>query len=273
MPSGKNLMRYDAYADANAAAGIRADGGLDITLKQSFRAWYAITWRTQLSDAGLAAGDTITASCAGLIAHHYMSIRFQRGGDLIGETPYLAIDRPFVSTSIPDGTTQIVTQLFTDADFTEDRHFTIHPQLERGSARTCWEPPEKLRGGGTIKDLNLAPAWKPAPNNPQGMTYTVDGHRLSIGIPYTVNRWVTWYSQRVAFPAGVYTVYGTGSRWDAFTIYNDRNTILTRVDRLKILLTLSSETTLELHVGWEPKGSQIDANFTPVILEGDWTTT
>lgn len=151
VPSGKNLMRYDAYADANAVAGIRADGGLDLTLKHSFRAWYAITWSTQLSDAGLAAGDTITASCAGLIARHYMSIRFQRGGDLIGETPYLAIDRPFVSTSIPGGTTQIVTQLFTDADFTEDRHFTIHPQLERGSARTCWEPPENLRGGGRPK--------------------------------------------------------------------------------------------------------------------------
>lgn len=100
----------------------------------------------------------------------------------------------------------------------------------------------------------------------------MDGHRLSIGIPYTVNRWVTWHSQRVAFPAGVYTVYGTGSQWNAFTIYNDRNTILTRVDRSKILLALSSETRLELHVGWESTRSQIDANFTPVILEGDWTT-
>ena len=271
VPSGKNLMRYDAYADANAVAGIRADGGLDITLKQSFRAWYAITWSTQLSDAGLAAGDTITASCAGLIAHHYMSIRFQRGGDLIGETPYLAIDRPFVSTSIPGGTTQIVTQLFTDADFTEDRHFTIHPQLERGSARTCWEPPENLRGGGVLKDLNLCGAWDNWGS--KFPTWEVSGHTAHVARPDTATKWQARKMSAVTLPAGTYSVRVdiTGDAGLAFEVHvGGRVAFYAGSDWRRFTLDQPTEVYVQLAVRPTWTG---EATLTPVILEGDWTTT
>ena len=278
VPSGKNLLRWSEMTafDGLVKTTVTDDGGLHVKTKAGLHCWYGISWDIPLSDIGVTVGDTLTASLAD---------DEQLGGGMLLNLKFLTdsyggytVQKNFgwgnvEVMTIPEDTITIQFTVMATTDISADLSKTIHPQLERGSARTCWEPPEKLRGGGTLKDLNLAPAWNPAPNNPQGLTYTVDSHRLSIGIPYTGNRWVTWYSQWVAFPAGVYTVYGTGSRWDAFTIYNDRNTILTHVDRSKILLTLSSETTLELHVGWESKGSQIDANFTPVILEGDWTTT
>lgn len=147
VPSGKNFMRYGAYADDNCSAAIRPDGGLDIVLKSTFKAWYAITWATQLADVGLAAGDIITASCDNLPPNVFMSTRFQEGGKLLSETQHLNSGLSTVSSAIPTGTTQIISQLFTSADHTEDRSLTIYPQIERGSQRTCWEPPENLRGG------------------------------------------------------------------------------------------------------------------------------
>ena len=272
VPSGKNLMRYDAYVDANAVAGIRADGGLDITLKQSFRAWYAITWRTQLSDAGLAAGDTIMASCAGLIARHYMSIRFQRGGDLISETPYLEIDRPFVSTSIPGGTTQIVTQLFTDADFTEDRHFTIHPQLEKGSKRTCWEPPENLRGGGVLKDLNLCGMWPSAA--PEWMrldAWQGGGRTAHVKRSTTRSTWVSIDTAKVTLPAGVYGIrcdgLVSGIACEFRDAGADRN--LGYIYDAWKTLTVTEPMTVTPRLVISPDWTG-EATVTPAILEGDW---
>lgn len=269
VPSGKNFMRYGAYADDNCSAAIRPDGGLDIVLKSTFKAWYAITWATQLADVGLAAGDIITASCDNLPPNVFMSTRFQEGGKLLSETQHLNSGLSTVSSAIPTGTTQIISQLFTSADHTEDRSLTIYPQIERGSQRTCWEPPENLRGGGTLKDLNLCGQWDTSwgVNFP---TWEVDDRTARVGRTQTNNYWCARRMKAVTIPAGTYSIRVdvTGNSGLSFeTHINDKVSFYAGADWRRFTLTQPSAVYVQLAVRPTWTG---EATFTPVILEGDW---
>lgn len=147
VPSGKNLLSYGAGTGDNWVTEIAPDGGLTVTLGKGFKAWGAITFETTLSYAGLEPGDAVVVSCDELADYVRISTRFMVGGELISEADYITPESHVVRTSIPDGTKRIQTQIFTTASVDADMTLHLHPQIEKGSERTCWEPPENLRGG------------------------------------------------------------------------------------------------------------------------------
>ena len=104
------------------------------------------------------------------------------------------------------------------------------------------------------------------------MSWQADGRAMSISFtPQPKYGWITWHSDRIVLPAGTYTVYGIGSDWSAFTVYDDSG-LLTRVDYGKALLKLHEEKAVILHIGFDNSTFKGSATCESVILEGDWTT-
>lgn len=152
VPSGKNLLRWSDMTglDGKISVAVAADGGLILDAKAGLGAWCGIEWRIDCQAAGIAPGDTLTASQPegeSLNSGMLLNLKFytDAGGSY-------TMQRNFgwgnVSTFVvPEGTVIIGFTVFANGNaLTADVSKTLHPQLERGSARTCWEPPENLRG-------------------------------------------------------------------------------------------------------------------------------
>ena len=150
--SGKNLLRWSEMTafDGLVKTAVTDDGGLHVKVKAGLNCWYGISWDIPLSDIGVTVGDTLTASLAD---------DEQLGGEMLLNIKFITdsygtwkVQHNFgwgnvVAMTIPEDTITIRFAVMATTDISADLSKTIHPQLERGSARTCWEPPEKLRGG------------------------------------------------------------------------------------------------------------------------------
>lgn len=156
VPSGKNLLRWSEMTafDGLVKTAVTDDGGLHVKVKAGLHCWCGISWDIACADIGVSPGDTLTASLAD---------DEQLGGGMLLNLKFFtdsygsyAAQKNFgwgnvEVMTIPEDTITIQFTVMATTDISADLSKTIHPQLERGSARTCWEPPEKLRGGGRPK--------------------------------------------------------------------------------------------------------------------------
>lgn len=154
VPSGKNLLRWSPMPafDGLVKTTVTDDGGLHVKVKAGLHCWCGISWDIACADIGVSPGDTLTASLAD---------DEQLGGGMLLNLKFLtnsygsyAEQQNFgwgnISTfTVPEKTIVIQFTVMATTDISADLSKTIHPQLERGSARTCWEPPENLRGGAS----------------------------------------------------------------------------------------------------------------------------
>ena len=154
VPSGKNLLRWSEMTafDGLVKTAVTDDGGLHVKAKAGLHCWCGISWDIPLSDIGVSPGDTLTASLAD---------DEQLGGGMLLNLKFLTDSYGSYTAqqnfgwgnvevmTIPEDTITIQFTVMATTDISADLSKTIHPQLERGSARTCWEPPENLRGGAS----------------------------------------------------------------------------------------------------------------------------
>lgn len=156
MPSGKNLLRWSEMTafDGLVKTAVTDDGGLYVKVKAGLHCWCGISWDIACADIGVSPGDTLTASLAD---------DEQLGGGMLLNLKFFTdsygsytVQQNFgwgnvEVMTIPEDTITIQFTVMATTDISADLSKTIHPQLEKGSKRTCWEPPEKLRGGGHAK--------------------------------------------------------------------------------------------------------------------------
>lgn len=153
VPSGKNLLRWSDMTgfDGKIRTTVTSDGSLRVDAGAGLGAWCGILWDIRCSDIGVRPGDVLTAS---------LPQGELLGGGLLFNLKFLtdtggsyAVQRNFgwgniYTFTVPEDTIIIRFTLFAaDSALTADLSKTLHPQLERGDTRTCWEPPENLRGG------------------------------------------------------------------------------------------------------------------------------
>lgn len=152
VPSGKNLLRWSDMTafDGLVKTTVTDDGGLHVKAKAGLHCWYGISWDIACADIGVSPGDTLTAS---------LTDDEQLGGGMLLNLKFLtdsygsyAEQQNFgwgniPTFTVPEKTIVIQFTVMATTDISADLSKTIHPQLEKGSKRTCWEPPEKLRGG------------------------------------------------------------------------------------------------------------------------------
>lgn len=276
VPSGKNLLCWSEMTafDGLVKTAVTDDGGLHVKAKAGLHCWCGISWDIPLSDIGVSPGDTLTASLAD---------DEQLGGGMLLNLKFLTDSYGSYTAqqnfgwgnvevmTIPEDTITIQFTVMATTDISADLSKTIHPQLERGSARTCWEPPENLRGGGVLKDLNLCGAWDNWGS--KFPTWEVSGHTAHVARPDTATKWQARKMSAVTLPAGTYSVRVdiTGDAGLAFEVHvGGRVAFYAGSDWRRFTLDQPTEVYVQLAVRPTWTG---EATLTPVILEGDWTTT
>ena len=156
VPSGKNLLRWSDMTafDGKIRTIVTPDGGMHVVAKAGLGLWCGVLWNLECATLGLSPGDTITAS---LPAGETL------GGGLLFNLKFLRADGKYTvqqsfgwgnveTLAIPDSTTIIQFSVMVwRGGIPADMSKTVHPQLEHGSARTCWEPPAILAVGGQPK--------------------------------------------------------------------------------------------------------------------------
>lgn len=274
--SGKNLLRWSEMTafDGLVKTAVTDDGGLHVKAQAGLHCWCGISWDIACADIGVSPGDTLTASLAD---------DEQLGGGMLLNLKFItdsyggyAAQQNFgwgnvEVMTIPEDTITIQFTVMATTDISADLSKTIHPQLERGSARTCWEPPENLRGGGVLKDLNLCGMWPSAA--PEWMrldAWQGGGHTAHIKRSTTRSTWVSIDTAKVTLPAGVYGIrcdgLVSGIACEFRDAGADRN--LGYISDAWKTLTVTEPTTVTPRLVISPNWTG-EATVTPAILEGD----
>lgn len=148
-------MAYAAADHKNGliSSSIMTDGGMRLVARAGLKKWVGLVWRTEIpSDA--VQGDTFTLSVAdGDVLSHGFCVNLKimdSAISMVGQHTAWGSDRSSVF-NLPQAASFFDFTFFSNTQLEEDVEFFLHPQLERGSVRTCWEPPAILAGGGQPK--------------------------------------------------------------------------------------------------------------------------
>lgn len=277
VPSGKNLLRWSDMTefDGKIRTTVAPDGGMRLDAEAGLGAWCGMEWRIDCQAAGIAPGDTLTVSQpAGESLSNGMLFNIKFFTDDKGS---YAVQQNFgwgnVNTFVvPEGTVILGFTVFTNGNpLPAGVSKTLHPQLEKGSARTCWEPPENLRGGGSLRDLNLAGAWPDtAPAWMKLDAWQAEGHTAHTARSETCSTWVSIDTAEATLPAGMYSVRCDGLSSGIACEFRDTgaNKLLGYISDDWKTLTVTEPTTVAARLAVSPDWTGA-ATVTPVILEGD----
>lgn len=156
VPSGKNLLRYGAATTVGGrmAASIMADGGLRVETAATVPSWNGFQWRTDILSSDLHEGDVLTASLADYDRLNKLCFQIffdDESGKFLQRITFTSDNMTPRTITVPAGAVVFRACVFTYGAQAESSVAILHPQLERGSERTCWEPPAILAGGGQPK--------------------------------------------------------------------------------------------------------------------------
>lgn len=152
VPSGKNLLSYGAATSVGGrmAASVMADGGLRVETASTVASWNGFQWRTGILSPGLHEGDVLTASLSDDDRLNKLCFQIffdDESGKILWRTTFTSDSMTPRTITVPSGAARFRACVFTYGVQAESSVTTLHPQLERGSVRTCWEPPENCGGG------------------------------------------------------------------------------------------------------------------------------
>ena len=274
MPSGKNLLNYGVAQVGHMIASVIDDGGLRVAATAPMNSWIGFRWKADIAPElhegdkltlSLEDGDTLNGIC-------FQVFFYDAAGKMLQRATFIKDNiTSLKSLTVPAGAMTYDTCVFTYGKLSESTTSILHPQLELGDKRTCWEPPENLRGGGVAADLNLCGAWDSWGS--KFPTWEVSGHTAHVARPDTATGWKARRMSAVTLPAGTYSVRVdiTGDAGLAFEVHvGGRVAFYAGSDWRRFTLDQPTEVYVQLAVKPTWTG---EATLTPVILEGDWTTT
>lgn len=274
VPSGKNLLNYGVAQAGHMIASVIDNGGLRVATTAPMNSWIGFRWKADIAPElhegdkltlSLEDGDTLNGIC-------FQVFFYDAAGKMLQRATFTKDNiTSLKSLTVPAGAMTYDTCVFTYGKLSESTTSILHPQLELGDKRTCWEPPEKLRGGGVAADLNLCGAWDNW--GTKFPTWEVSGHTAHVARPDTATGWQVRRMSAVTLPAGTYSVRVdiTGTAGLAFEVHvGGRVAFYAGSDWRRFTLDQPTEVYVQLAVRPTWTG---EATLTPVILEGDWTTT
>lgn len=151
MPSGKNLLNYGAAQVGHMIASVIDDGGLRVDATAPMASWIGFRWKADIAPElnegdklmlSLEDGDTLNGIC-------FQVFFYDATGKMLQRCTFIKDNiTALKSLTVPAGAMTYDTCVFTYGTLSEPTTSILHPQLELGDKRTCWEPPENLRGGG-----------------------------------------------------------------------------------------------------------------------------
>lgn len=151
VPSGKNLLNYGVAQAGHMIASVIDDGGLRVATTAPMNSWIGFRWKADIAPElhegdkltlSLEDGDTLNGIC-------FQVFFYDAAGKMLQRATFTKDNiTSLKSLTVPAGAMTYDTCVFTYGKLSESTTSILHPQLELGDKRTCWEPPEKLRGGG-----------------------------------------------------------------------------------------------------------------------------
>lgn len=151
VPSGKNLLNYGVAQAGHMIASVIDDGGLRVAATAPMNSWIGFRWKADIAPElhegdkltlSLEDGDTLNGIC-------FQVLFYDAAGKMLQRATFTKDNiTSLKSLTVPAGAMTYDTCVFTYGKLSESTTSILHPQLELGDKRTCWEPPEKLRGGG-----------------------------------------------------------------------------------------------------------------------------
>ena len=151
MPSGKNLLNYGVAQAGHMIASVIDNGGLRVATTAPMNSWIGFRWKADIAPElhegdkltlSLEDGDTLNGIC-------FQVFFYDAAGKMLQRATFTKDNiTSLKSLTVPAGAMTYDTCVFTYGKLSESTTSILHPQLELGDKRTCWEPPEKLRGGG-----------------------------------------------------------------------------------------------------------------------------
>lgn len=152
VPSGKNLLNYGVAQAGHMIASVIDDGGLRVAATAPMNSWIGFRWKADIAPElhegdkltlSLEDGDTLNGIC-------FQVFFCDAAGKMLQRATFTKDNiTSLKSLTVPAGAMTYDTCVFTYGKLSESTTSILHPQLELGDKRTCWEPPEKLRGGGS----------------------------------------------------------------------------------------------------------------------------
>ena len=147
MPSGKNLLNYGVAQAGHMIASVIDDGGLRVAATAPMNSWIGFRWKADIAPElhegdkltlSLEDGDTLNGIC-------FQVFFYDAAGKMLQRATFTKDNiTSLKSLTVPAGAMTYDTCVFTYGKLSESTTSILHPQLELGDKRTCWEPPEKL---------------------------------------------------------------------------------------------------------------------------------